>query len=154
MSKYRGTVLFASALAVAALGLAPTAAQAQDKAPSAPAVAVPAGADAAAADGNLYAWEHSWKGGRQATWVGNSSNWTDRNMRNQASSVHNNGYAGAYDDVLLYWDANYGGAAYCLRNGNYLMDMRYDHFPYNGAGGGQAMNDNISSHRWVDYCAN
>jgi hypothetical protein len=91
---------------------------------------------------------------RQATWYDDSSNWVDRNMRNQASSVHNNGFAGAYDDVLLYWDAGHGGAAYCLRNGNYLMDMRYDRFPYNGTGGGQAMNDNISSHRWVDYCQN
>ncbi|MEU3823567.1 hypothetical protein AB0E74_28730 [Streptomyces sp. NPDC030392] len=150
MSQNRGTLVFAAALAVAALGLAPTA-HAQDKAP---AVAAPAVADAAAADGYLYAWEHAWKGGRQATWYDDSSNWVDRNMRNQASSVHNNGFAGAYDDVLLYWDAGHGGAAYCLRNGNYLMDMRYDRFPYNGTGGGQAMNDNISSHRWVDYCQN
>ncbi|MFF3286976.1 hypothetical protein [Streptomyces sp. NPDC003023] len=150
MSKNRGMLALAGALAVATLGLAPTAAQAQEAtpAPTAPART----AAVAAADGNLYAWEHSWKGGRVATWSGNSTNWADRNMRNQASSVDNNGYAGAYDDVLLYWDVSYGGASYCLRNANYLMDMPYDHFPNNGAGGGQSLNDNISSHKWVNAC--
>ncbi|URN17510.1 peptidase inhibitor family I36 protein [Streptomyces sudanensis] len=112
----------------------------------------PMSEQAAAADGNLYAWEHAWKGGRMAAWSGNSSNWSDRNMRNQASSVLNNGYAGAFGHVRLYWDAGYGGASYCLRNGEDLMDMRYDYFEHNGAGGGQSMNDNVSSHRWVGSC--
>ncbi|MDN3293315.1 peptidase inhibitor family I36 protein [Streptomyces ficellus] len=155
MSANRGKFVLAAALAAATLGLAPAVAHAQDAVPAGAAKAGTASARTAAvaaADGNLYAWEHSWKGGRVAAWSGNSSNWADRNMRNQASSVHNNGYPGAYDDVRLYWDANYGGASYCLPNGSYLMDMRYDYFPHNGAGGGQAMNDNISSHRWVNSC--
>ncbi|MGW7056300.1 hypothetical protein [Streptomyces sp. NPDC054887] len=147
MSTHRGRFLLATAAVVTALGLAPATAQAAP----APAPA-PAGTAAAAADGLLYAWEHSWKGGRQATWSNSSSDWADRNMRNQASSVHNNGYAGAYEDVRLYWDTGNVGAAYCLGNGNYLMDMRYDYFPHNGNGGGQAMNDNVASHRWGAYC--
>ncbi|MFB8247154.1 hypothetical protein ACFC5X_19200 [Streptomyces sp. NPDC055952] len=142
----RGKSLLTAAVFAAAL-VAPTTAYAAGTAETAP-----ASERAVAADGNLYAWEHSWKGGRQAAWFGDSSNWSDRNMRNQASSVDNQGYAGAYDDVRLYWDAGYGGASYCLANGHYLMDMRYDYFPNNGAGGGQAMNDNISSHRWVNSC--
>ncbi|MGX1135722.1 hypothetical protein RKD49_007912 [Streptomyces glaucescens] len=87
MPTNRVTFLLATALAVATVGLAPTAAQAEE----APA----AGTRAAAADGHLYAWEHAWKDGRQARWSGNSSNWADQNMRNQASSVDNQGYAGA-----------------------------------------------------------
>ncbi|GAA2444135.1 hypothetical protein [Streptomyces lavendulocolor] len=147
MSKNRITFLLVTALAVATVGLAPTAAQAEE--PPAPA---PAGNRAAAADGYLYAWEHAWKGGRQARWSGNSANWADQNMRNQASSALNNGFAGAYDDVLLHWGLSYGGASYCLPNGADLMDMRFDHFRHDGAGGGEALNDNISSHRWVNNC--
>lgn len=143
MSKNRITFLLATALAVATVGLVPAAAHAE---------AASVSSTRAAADGNLYAWEHSWKNGRQAAWYGDSTNWADRNMRNQASSVDNQGYAGAYDDVRLYWDVSYGGASYCLPNANYLMDMRYDYFPHNGAGGGQALDNNISSHRWVNSC--
>ncbi|MGX1135721.1 hypothetical protein RKD49_007911 [Streptomyces glaucescens] len=32
------------------------------------------------------------------------------------------------------------------------MDMRYDHFDRPGAGYGEAMNDNISSHKWGNSC--
>ncbi|MET9508989.1 hypothetical protein ABZX62_11015 [Streptomyces flavidovirens] len=148
MSMNRGRFLLAAAAVVTALGLAPTTAQAAAPAP----VGAEAGATVQAADGQLYAWEHSWKGGRQATWVNSSSDWADRNMRNQASSVHNNGYAGAYEDVRLYWGVGHTGASYCLGNGNYLMDMRYDRFPYNGTEGGEVMNDNVASHRWGNYC--
>ncbi|MFB7031329.1 MULTISPECIES: hypothetical protein [unclassified Streptomyces] len=150
MSKNRITHLMATALAAATIGLFPAAAHAET-APTA-GTAVAAGTTTAAADGYLYAWEHSWKGGRQATWADYSDNWADRNMRNQASSVHNNGFAGAYEDVRLFWHTDQSGAWYCLGNGSYLMDMRYDRFPYNGNGGGEPLNDNISSHDWVNAC--
>ncbi|MFJ8645917.1 peptidase inhibitor family I36 protein [Streptomyces sp. NPDC093546] len=144
MSKNRVTFLLTTALAVATVGLAPAVAHAE----AAPA----SGVTAAAADGNLYAWEHAYEGGRVVSWSGDSSDWADRDMRNKASSVFNNGYAGAYDDVLLYWDVNHGGASFRLCNGSRLRYMPYDFFNHNGAGGGETLNDNVASHRWTNAC--
>lgn len=145
MSTMRNRTLLGAVVTAALLGLAPTAAVA--------AAPVPAAAPAAvAADGTFYAWEHAGYTGVRVGWVGDSSDWNDRGMRNRASSVHNNGYAGAYDDVRMYWGTGYSGASYCLANGGYLANMTLDHFPYNGTGGGEAMNDNVASHRWVNSC--
>jgi hypothetical protein len=105
---------------------------------------------AAAADGYFYAWIDSNFSGGSCRWAGNASNWGS--CRNQASSVQNNGYAGAYDDVNMYWGVDYTGAWYCLPPGHYLRDMQYDYFNRGGSGLGQAMGDNVSSHKWTTSC--
>ncbi|GAA3626772.1 peptidase inhibitor family I36 protein [Streptomyces chitinivorans] len=148
MTLDRSRYLIAAVAATAALGLAPAVAHAAPPAPEAP----EASEAGAAADGYFYVWEHEKKRGRQASWRGNSADWSDRNMRNRASSAHNRGYAGAYEDVRMYWGKGYTGASYCLPNGGYLLHMTRDFFPRNGTGGGQTLNDNVSSHRWGDYC--
>ncbi|MGK5499722.1 peptidase inhibitor family I36 protein [Streptomyces sp. URMC 125] len=142
MAFNRSRSLLAVAAATAALGSAPAIAHAAPAAPEA----------AAAADGNFYAWEHEGMQGRQVSWSGSSADWSDRGMLNLASSVENRGYAGAYEDVRMYWGKSYTGASYCLPNGGYLVYMTRDHFPHNGTGGGQSLNDNVASHRWGNYC--
>ncbi len=70
-------------------------------------------------------------------------------MLNQASSVWNNGYAETYDDVNVYWGSGYSGASKCIGRGGYIADLSYYTFPYNGTGGGETLNNNIASHKWV-----
>lgn len=105
---------------------------------------------AAAADGKLHVWENQKKGGLHCAWSGNSSNWDScGGMRNEASSLHNNGRT---HDVWLYYGPDQTGAHFCLNKGVYLENIVHHYFPHNGAGGGQSLNDNIASHKWVADC--
>ncbi|SDO04963.1 hypothetical protein SAMN04487981_10863 [Streptomyces sp. cf386] len=102
----------------------------------------------AAADGYLHVWEHQKRGGRHCQWSGNA-NWASCNMRNQGSSVENGGFT---HDVWLYYGPDQTGAHFCLNRGVYLENIVHHYFPHNGAGGGQSLNDNIASHKWVADC--
>ncbi|GHH04568.1 peptidase inhibitor family I36 protein [Streptomyces lanatus] len=103
-----------------------------------------------AADGNLHAWEHQKKGGKHCAWPNEVDNWDSCNgMRNEASSVFNNGRT---HDVWLYYGPNQTGAHFCLNKGVYLENIVHHYFPHNGAGGGESLNDNIASHKWVANC--
>lgn len=118
---------------------------------------------ASAADGNVYAYDGTYFSGKYCGWVGNDTNWTTcsgggvaQNLRNQASSLWNNGYSGGNDDVNFYWDTGYSGAWACLGTGDYWADLPLgvEHFTWGpGLGGyGDTLNNNISSHKWVSYC--
>lgn len=101
-------------------------------------------------DGKLHVWEHQKKGGLYCAWSGNAGNWdTCGGMRNEASSVWNNGRT---HDVWLYYGPNQTGAHFCLNKGVYLENIVHHYFPHNGSGGGQSLNDNIASHKWVANC--
>ncbi|MFC9424823.1 hypothetical protein [Streptomyces sp. NPDC056987] len=145
-----------SVLSVMALGTVtalavPATAQAAET-PVGPAAG--ASASVIAADGNFYAWRDINGGGGNCAWSGNDSDWSTcspgGNMRNQASDIWNNGYAGSYDDVLVYWGLNYTGAYACIPNGRSYNPLTSYYFPNTGTGGGQNMNDNISSHKWAN----
>jgi len=122
------------------------------------AAALAIAASAQAADGRVYAWEHAYTQGRVCSWVGNDTNWTTcspgGNLRNQASTLWNNGYAGGNDDVNFYWGLSYTGAWDCLRVGTWWSNLQYQRFIYGAGRSGynQVTNDNISSHKWVSYC--
>ncbi|MFI5681939.1 peptidase inhibitor family I36 protein [Streptomyces cellulosae] len=59
--------------------------------------AASAAPSAAAADGYFYAWEGANRTGKYCRWLGDDTNWTTcspgGNMRNQASSIENRGWA-------------------------------------------------------------
>ncbi|MER6089736.1 hypothetical protein [Streptomyces bluensis] len=113
-------------------------------------------AAAAAADGYLYAWDGFARSGAQCRWQGNDDNWdtcSGISMRNRASSLENRGYAGAYEDVDLYYSPSWQGSRNCLPNGYYLDNLTGIYFLWDGkAGQGQTMNNNIASHRWSNNC--
>ncbi|GHF50336.1 hypothetical protein [Streptomyces griseosporeus] len=113
-------------------------------------------AAAQANDGYLKAYQdinfNDYTYARPAAWGGNSTDWRDRGIRNEASSIWNDGWLGPLDDVLLYWGIGWGGASFCLPNGDSLRNMTLDHFPYNGNGAGAPLNDNVASHKWVESC--
>ncbi|MCO1577898.1 hypothetical protein M8C13_19270 [Crossiella sp. SN42] len=68
--------------------------------------------------------------------------------RNRMESLHNDGHAGALDDVWVHWGTNYSGARRGVHRGVILNDLRQWHFdPITGPGSGQALWHNISSHR-------
>ncbi|GLZ14436.1 hypothetical protein Acsp04_46710 [Actinomadura sp. NBRC 104425] len=146
-------VLAAAAFTILALFAAPGAAQATVH-------SSPGSAAAAAPDGYLYAWQHKDRGGYWCRWFGNDANWStcsgsssSLNMRNVASSLENRGYAGAYEDVDLFYHPNYTGSNICLWNGRYLNNLTGIYFPWDGKDGqGQSTNDNIASHRWSNNC--
>ncbi|MFF9396793.1 hypothetical protein [Streptomyces griseoluteus] len=145
------TALAALGIAAAAALAAPAAAQA---APSAPATGT--AKSAAAPNGYFYAWEHADRGGHQCAWKYDSGDWSTCgafNMRNKASSLENRGYAGAYEDVDLFWGTWYSGSKNCLPNGAYRNNLTGIYFLWDGKSGqGQSMNDNISSHSWSNNC--
>jgi hypothetical protein len=113
--------------------------------------ALPSSADAAYSQckrGDFCAWDnyygaspflyfHDW----------NDSNWhNDRPAdgsgglsADRAQSVRNNGYAGAYQDVIFWEDTGYGGLGYCSEVGTH-----YDWLGY--------WDNRISSHQWVHNC--
>ncbi|GAA2478541.1 hypothetical protein GCM10010406_13380 [Streptomyces thermolineatus] len=151
------TALAALVLGGTAVLAAPATAGATGKEVSAPAPAAESGTVGALADGYLYAYEHINWGGAYCRWYGDDADWSTcspgGNMRNKASSLWNNGHPGSYDDVLLYWDVNYGRARACIPNGVYWNNLTGLYFNDSGYGGhGQTLNDNISSHKWVDSC--
>lgn len=146
--------LVAASLLTATLALTalPTIAQAAPVTPTAPVIqsSQPVATTAAdsAPDGNLYVWiDINRGGGAPCVWGGDSPNWG--RCRNQGSSMENRGYDGTWPDVELFWDVNYGGAKICVWRGMYLSNMTEDFYPDRGsAGGGQTLNDNVSSHWW------
>jgi hypothetical protein len=108
---------------------------------------------ASAADGYLHAWQHSNRGGFHCAWLYDADNWGA--CRNQMSSLHNTGYPGSYDDVNLYWDVNRLGSWACIPNGAYwsnLHNYQFNRGATGSPGRGERLNDNISSHEWVDAC--
>ncbi|MFF3335463.1 hypothetical protein ACFYWX_39020 [Streptomyces sp. NPDC002888] len=151
------TTAFRAGLAAAVLTgltafLAPATAQAADGAPAPKAVA---------ADGNFYAYEYVGLMGGYCAWSGDDANWSSCSprggIRNEASSVENRGFPGAYEDVLVYWDnaddaGGWDGARACIQNGWSYGNLYWYYFPENGAGGGEKMENNISAHRWVHSC--
>ncbi|MGH1553021.1 peptidase inhibitor family I36 protein [Streptomyces sp. L7] len=149
------TAFAALGLTALALTALPSAAQASESAPSSPS-AIAAGPAGATADGYFYAYENANFGGKYCRWAGSDNDWSTcspgGNLRNQASSLWNNGYAGAYEDVIVYWDLNKTGAGACIANGYAYADLAGWQFPNNGPGGGETLNDNISSHTWANAC--
>jgi hypothetical protein len=114
-----------------------------------------------AADGNFYAYEFVGGMGEYCAWAGDDANWSTCSprggIRNQASSVENRGFPGAYEDVLVYWDnaddaGGWDGARACVQNGWSYGHLYQYEFPANGEGGGEKMDQNISAHRWVHSC--
>ncbi|MCS0603577.1 hypothetical protein NX794_20510 [Streptomyces sp. LP11] len=110
---------------------------------------------AAAADGLLHAWTDPYGGGTPCFWGGNADTWGP--CRNKASDIWNNGYAVTLDAVDLYWGLNATGAHACIGRGDSWNNLPSGQWRFtygSGLGGfGQSVNDNISSHRWVDYCS-
>ncbi|MFD8590499.1 peptidase inhibitor family I36 protein [Streptomyces sp. NPDC059637] len=146
-----GTAVLAAPAAAGATGTGAPAAASTSASPA------ESGTVGALADGYLYAYEHIDRGGAYCRWYGDDADWSTcspgGNMRNKASSLWNNGYPGSYDDVALYWGTNYTGAPACLRNGVYWNNLTGLHFNRPGSSGhGETINDNISSHRWVNSC--
>ncbi|MFI6086052.1 hypothetical protein ACIBBB_34810 [Streptomyces sp. NPDC051217] len=120
----------------------------------------PAGpTQAAAPDGYLYAWVNANRGGTMCRWYEDDANWntcennSSISMRNRASSLENRGYAGAYEDVDLFYSPGQEGSRNCLPNGRYLNNLTGIYFLWDGQPGqGQSMNDNIASHEWSNRC--
>lgn len=114
------------------------------------------GSVAAAADGYLYAWDGFARSGAQCRWQLDDADWgtcSGISMRNRASSLENRGYAGAYEDVDLFYSLSWQGSRNCLPNGYYLDNLTGIYFLWDGkAGQGQTMNNNIASHRWSNNC--
>ncbi|MEU1310890.1 hypothetical protein ABZ419_18640 [Streptomyces cinnamoneus] len=123
---------------------------------------VPAGAQAAgtssvraeapAPDGFLYAWEHAHAGGAHCRWNQDNGNWAG--CRNKISDVWNNGFPGRLQDVRLFWGTGMTGSWVCLHQGESIPDLNAARtvFTAPGRGQGQLVNDNASSHDWVDAC--
>lgn len=101
---------------------------------------------AAFADGRLHAYyDINYQGGECGSWAGESSHWGD--CRNTASSLWNNRYPGANDDVWVRWDRNNTGARRGVYNGVALANLSQWRFDAGtGSGSGQLLDNNISSH--------
>ncbi|MCX5388990.1 peptidase inhibitor family I36 protein [Streptomyces sp. NBC_00094] len=150
----RTTRALVTALTVGALTLltAPVA----DARTTGPETAAPPSVSAPAAvpgpDGYLYAWEHPHAGGFHCRWNGNNANWAG--CRNKVSDIWNNGYPGRAEDVRLFYGLDWSGSWVCLHQGHSLPDLGLSGLRFFGAGAGkgQLVNDNVSSHDWVDAC--
>ncbi len=142
MRKIRTRTLLAGLVLATAATLAPVGAQAATPAASAP----------AAADGFLYAWEHAHAGGAHCRWNKENANWAG--CRNRVSDVWNNGFPGRLEAVRLYYGLAMTGSWVCLQQGESIPDLKAAGtlFTGPGAGQGQEVNDNVSSHKWVDAC--
>ena len=148
-----GPILAGLSIVALAVFAAPSGAQAGTSVPASAGTSVPASPPAVQqADGYFYVWNNASFRGTRCRWAGNAANWG--RCRNRASSALNNGYLATYDDVNVYWGANYGGAWHCVVRGRRLHNMEYDRFNRGRGrpGFGQVMNDNASSHRWVRSC--
>ena len=99
--------------------------------------------------GNFCAWD-GYNGGGAFLYF---HDWNDSTWHNdrpadgsgglssdRANSVRNNGYAGAYQDVIFWTDINYRGMGYCNDVGERYVDLG-------------SWNNRISSHQWVHNCA-
>ncbi|MEU5218726.1 peptidase inhibitor family I36 protein [Streptomyces sp. NPDC020807] len=136
------TVLTAGALAL----VTGPGAGAAGAAPASPAVSAPA------PDGFLYAWEQPHAGGFHCRWTEDNANWAG--CRNKVSDVWNNGFPGRGEDVRLFYGLEWTGSWVCLHRGDSFPDLVNDdvRFFSAGAGRGERVNDNVSSHDWVDRC--
>jgi hypothetical protein len=136
------TILFIAAL-TAALGV----------------IATPSAASAAPADGYLYAWTGTYRGGHQCRWKGNSTDWSDQGCWNRVESIENRGFAGV-DAVLLFWGTANTGPYACLGRGDMWLDLsihreKFDHVGLSEpktAGLGSPLENNVTSHYWVRGC--
>ncbi|MEU3827066.1 hypothetical protein GT045_27355 [Streptomyces sp. SID486] len=110
---------------------------------------------AAAADGLLHAWTDPFGGGTPCFWEYNSDNWGP--CRNKASDIWNNGYATTLDAVDLYSGVAGTEAHACISRGDSWNNLPSGQWRFTYGAGlpqfGKSVNDNISSHRWVDYCS-
>jgi hypothetical protein len=114
--------------------------------------AAPSSAESIAADGyfnayydlNLRSVCHRWKG--------NEPEWAYYGCANEVQSVWNNGYPGSYDDVLVFWDSDYGGAWRGIYNGTVINDLRPYTFDWSNGlpGNGETTWLNIASHSWTN----
>ncbi|MFI7462293.1 hypothetical protein [Nonomuraea sp. NPDC049646] len=116
------------------------------------------------ADGFFYAAEHPYGQGKYCRWLIYDASWADClngenqtiSMENQASQMFNNGFPGNYDVVKLFWGRSYTGAWRCLAPGNHWDNLSLGRETFNGGAGlsgyGQALNDNVASHKWVEAC--
>ncbi|WP_405764352.1 hypothetical protein [Streptomyces sp. NBC_01538] len=108
-----------------------------------------------AADGRLYAWTDPHGRGTVCFWTVNADNWGP--CRNAASDIWNNGYATRFDAVDLYTAPNGGGAHACISRGDSWPDLTTHQYRFTYGEGlehfGHTVNDDISSHRWVDFCS-
>ncbi|MER7956225.1 peptidase inhibitor family I36 protein [Streptomyces sp. NPDC096030] len=120
--------------------------------PGAARVAATAPAAVPAPDGFLYAWEHPHAGGFHCRWNANNANWAG--CRNKVSDVWNNGFPGRGEDVKLYYGLDWSGSWVCLHQSHSLPDLGLSGLRFfgPGAGKGEFVNDNVSSHEWVDAC--
>ncbi|WP_236243802.1 peptidase inhibitor family I36 protein [Streptomyces sp. CC228A] len=109
-------------------------------------------AAAPAPDGFLYAWEHAHAGGMHCRWNGENANWAG--CRNRVSDVWNNGFPGRREDVRLFYGLAMTGSWACLQQGQSIPNLNAAGtvFTAPGRGQGQRVNDNVSSHDWVDAC--
>lgn len=147
--------LVALALGTLAVIASPLAAHASDtSSTSRPAAVSPS---TASADGYLYAYLDAYGVDKYCRFSGSDGDWSTcspyGNMRNRASDLWNNGYAGSYGAVRVYWGLGQSGAYACIDNGWEYYDLSQWRFPNNGSGGGQIMNDNTSSNYWVGSCS-
>ncbi|WP_405839421.1 hypothetical protein [Streptomyces sp. NBC_01518] len=149
MSVKRILTVAASAAAVAALFSPVSSASALDAGTQKTAAAQLSG------DGYLHVYTQPYGGGRECKWSGNSDNWGS--CRNLTSDIWNNGYAGGLDAVDLYTAPNAGGAHACISQGDSWPDTTTGEYRFTYGAGleqfGKSVNNNISSHRWVDYCS-
>ncbi|MFF5427934.1 MULTISPECIES: hypothetical protein [unclassified Streptomyces] len=145
----RLTRTLVTALTAGALALLTAPAADADAAAAPPAATAPA---AAAPDGFLYAWEHSHAGGFHCRWNGDNGNWAG--CRNKVSDVWNNGFPGRGEDVKLFYGVSWTGSWVCLHQSHSIPDLGLSGLRFfgPGAGKGQFVNDNVSSHAWVDAC--
>ncbi|MEU7722088.1 hypothetical protein [Streptomyces tibetensis] len=145
------SLVLGTALVALGTGLLPavTAHAAPDTSRTASASAVPAVPAGVQADGYLHLYSGTDYRDYCTGYVGNSANWGA--CRNVISSLWNNGYPGNLDDVWVYYRINYGGARRGVYNGVAISDL--GPYPFDagtGAGAGQSINDNISSHKWTN----
>ncbi|GHC80900.1 hypothetical protein GCM10007079_20190 [Nocardiopsis terrae] len=139
MRTKRMTALVAAAITAATLFNAPVAQAEEVGSPTA----------ASAADGRLHAYHGFDYKNYCGSWEGNSSHWGS--CRNTTSSLWNNGYPGNLDDVRVYWGLNHSGAHRGVRNGMAFANLSHWYFDADtGAGSGQTLNNNISSHMWIN----
>lgn len=120
---------------------------------------------AQAADGYVYAWNNYNYNTNQGwcAWYGNDRDWSwcdersggTTSMRNKASSLWNNGYAGAYPAVNFYYNGPERSSAWaCLGQGDSWPDLRYRYFSWGSGlpGYGRPLENDIAGHKWVQYC--
>lgn len=115
----------------------------------------PASRSTAAADGLLHAWTDPFGGGTPCFWSKSVDDWGP--CRNKASDIWNNGYATTFDAVDLYYGRAGTEAHACISRGDSWNNLPSGKWKFTyGAGKkgfGKSVNDDIASHRWVDYCS-